>query len=507
MGSVNRTQGIDGHGQSATHPKRLFPTAAEMTVGAALGCNIAWVSMSFKSMSLFASYHHGESLLDATYLISIIAVALTLVLAGAFDRATGRFLESKLSLYALPFGVCASTLLMPLAGLEGAAGAAFVGLAGVLSGVFSGLFLIRFGMSFSLLPMRSIVTGAASAHVLSTLLFALFLLFQPFEACVFAASMPLIAAALLELGMKNIGLAQQEAPCPLDQQAPIEDPLEHRDWAHLVARLGLCALLVGFANEAVRTLYMQMGLAGNGGANYAFTQALVAFGVTVGAIAIALILLNSKSERMAKNCYHAISVFLIIGTLLLLMPLIYSESSVYLPYAANAASYQCFSLFMWVIVTGICNRYASIRIRTFSFARAAWAIGPLLGLLLGRFVLHEHGIQLVSAFPVMLVATLVILLVSSAVFTESDLLKAMDIIPLERKRRFQEKCLKVVDRYGLTERETEILIMFAKGRNLPYVQEQLCLSKSTVSTHRQHIYQKLGIHSQQELINLVQETA
>ena len=184
---------------------------------------------------------------------------------------------------------------------------------------------------------------------------------------------------------------------------------------------------------------------------------------------------------------------------------VYPDSSAYLPYAANAAAYQCFSLFMWVIVTGVCNRYASVRIRTFSFARAAWAVGPLLGMLLGRFVLHQHGIQLASAFPIMLVSALVILLVSSAVFTESDLLKAMDIIPLERKRRFQEKCLKVVDRYGLTERETEILIMFAKGRNLPYVQDQLCLSKSTVSTHRQHIYQKLGIHSQQELINLVQE--
>ena len=54
-------------------------------------------------------------------------------------------------------------------------------------------------------------------------------------------------------------------------------------------------------------------------------------------------------------------------------------------------------------------------------------------------------------------------------------------------------------------RETEIMTLFAKGRNLAYIQEQLCLSKSTVSTHRQHIYQKLGIHSIQEMIDLIQE--
>ena len=56
----------------------------------------------------------------------------------------------------------------------------------------------------------------------------------------------------------------------------------------------------------------------------------------------------------------------------------------------------------------------------------------------------------------------------------------------------------------LVSREGEIMIMFAKGRNLAYIQDELFISKSTVSTHRQHIYKKLGIHSQQELLDLVQ---
>ena len=78
-------------------------------------------------------------------------------------------------------------------------------------------------------------------------------------------------------------------------------------------------------------------------------------------------------------------------------------------------------------------------------------------------------------------------------------------MPTDRKQRFQDRCRAVIERYHLTEREGEIMIMFAKGRNLPYVQEELCLSKSTVSTHRQHIYQKLGVHSAQEMIDLIQK--
>ena len=270
---------------------------------------------------------------------------------------------------------------MPLAGFEGIAGTAFVSLAGRFVGRVFGTVPHQIRHELQLLPMRAIVTGAASAHILSTLLFALFLLFSPFEACVFAASMPLIAAVLLEFGMKNIGLAPQEAPCPLDQQTPIEDPLERRDWAHLVTRLGLCALLVGFANEAVRTLYIQMGIASVGGTVYAFTQALVAFGVTAGAIAIALILLNSRSERMAKNCYHAIVVFLVIGALLLPLPLVYPDSSAYL------LRRECGRLPMLqlVYVGHRDGRMQSIRVGQdthVSFARAAWAVGPLLGMLL-----------------------------------------------------------------------------------------------------------------------------
>ena len=455
-------------------------------------------------MGIFASYSHGEALLDATYLVSIIAVSLTLFAAGALDRRTGTLLERRETALVLPLGVAASTLLMPLASLDGIAGEVCVYAAGALSGVFSGLFLFEFGMAFSLMTMRSIVVGAATGSILSTLLFALFLLFQPFEACVFAASMPLIAGALLANGMKWMPLADQKTPCSLLEQGPVRDPQEHGEWGQLVAKLALCSLLVGFANEAARTLYVQMGIANSDGASYAFIQAIAAFVVTAGVIAIALALLSSQTEHMARNAYHALVVLLMAGVLLLPLPLLYPGANVHLPYAVSAASYTCFGMFMWVIVAGVCGRYQQAKVRTFGFVRAAWALGPLLGMLLGRYVLHVAGLSLETAFPVMLATALVLLLVSSVVFTESDLIKAMDIIPLARKQRFREKCLRVIERYGLSEREAEIMIMFAKGRNLPYVQEHLYLSRSTVSTHRQHIYQKLDIHSQQELMNLVE---
>lgn len=67
------------------------------------------------------------------------------------------------------------------------------------------------------------------------------------------------------------------------------------------------------------------------------------------------------------------------------------------------------------------------------------------------------------------------------------------------------RCEELAQRYDLSRREAEILEYLAKGRSQPYIREELMLSKNTVATHVKHIYQKLNVHSKQELIDLVEE--
>ena len=57
--------------------------------------------------------------------------------------------------------------------------------------------------------------------------------------------------------------------------------------------------------------------------------------------------------------------------------------------------------------------------------------------------------------------------------------------------------------YGLTPREAEILALVALGRSAKYISEELMVSYNTTRTHVRHIYEKLNIHSKQELIDLV----
>lgn len=65
-------------------------------------------------------------------------------------------------------------------------------------------------------------------------------------------------------------------------------------------------------------------------------------------------------------------------------------------------------------------------------------------------------------------------------------------------------CSFATARYKLTPRESEVLECLARGRNCSYIEEHLTISRNTVRTHVRHIYEKIGCHSQQELISAVE---
>ena len=73
------------------------------------------------------------------------------------------------------------------------------------------------------------------------------------------------------------------------------------------------------------------------------------------------------------------------------------------------------------------------------------------------------------------------------------------------RSRFREQCEIIANRYLLSRRETEVMFLLAKGCNAARIQEKLCISKSTAKTHISHIYRKLDIHTQQELLRMVDE--
>ena len=66
-----------------------------------------------------------------------------------------------------------------------------------------------------------------------------------------------------------------------------------------------------------------------------------------------------------------------------------------------------------------------------------------------------------------------------------------------------ERCRALAKEKGLSSREFEVLVLLCRGRSAPYIAETLYLSENTVKTYRKRIYQKLGVHDKQELLDLI----
>lgn len=84
--------------------------------------------------------------------------------------------------------------------------------------------------------------------------------------------------------------------------------------------------------------------------------------------------------------------------------------------------------------------------------------------------------------------------------------ESADEVRLTRPGIFYLKCDAVAQRYDLSNRQKEVLVMLAKGRNAEYITEKLVISSHTAKAHIYNIYQKTGVHSRQELMDLVEET-
>lgn len=66
-------------------------------------------------------------------------------------------------------------------------------------------------------------------------------------------------------------------------------------------------------------------------------------------------------------------------------------------------------------------------------------------------------------------------------------------------------CVLIGREHNLTAREEEILRLLARGRNRAFIAEEFFISTGTVKTHVRSIYRKLAVHSQQELLDLIEK--
>lgn len=187
--------------------------------------------------------------------------------------------------------------------------------------------------------------------------------------------------------------------------------------------------------------------------------------------------------------------------------------------AANESTGQLFAMYvlvylgysmlgptMWLLALGYAHMCRE---------RVGTVLGSVLGLkylgLFGGFEAVEamRALGLESQGPSMLPALTLacVALVAVAyllVFPERELLSLSPLLFGMSSESVERRCAQISAECGLTPRESEVFVLLARGRDVGYICEELVIARNTVNVHRKSIYAKLGIHSQQELLSVVE---
>lgn len=141
-------------------------------------------------------------------------------------------------------------------------------------------------------------------------------------------------------------------------------------------------------------------------------------------------------------------------------------------------------------------------------------LGSFVGSLLFNFVVESKAALAVDEIlPGWFVAlvVLVVLVASMYLMNASNVktrwgMTAIDDSDERVGLTLEQSCRALGDQHNLTKRERELFALMARGKNRQAIAEQLFISEGTVKVHTRNIYQKMGIHSRQDLINLVEKT-
>lgn len=69
---------------------------------------------------------------------------------------------------------------------------------------------------------------------------------------------------------------------------------------------------------------------------------------------------------------------------------------------------------------------------------------------------------------------------------------------------WENVCDDLAEKYRFSARESEIFLLLSRGRDRQYIHNLLYIAPSTVRTHTYNVYQKMGVHNQQQLIDIVE---
>lgn len=166
-------------------------------------------------------------------------------------------------------------------------------------------------------------------------------------------------------------------------------------------------------------------------------------------------------------------------------------------------------VFVLIVLVNIAQRYDVPSLRMFAVARAC----SESAICVGGFARHTAISTNVISNPAFLFgcmgAGIVMLLVCVIIWMSEKSVNAdwgasgvsveTGLHVVSPHERYLNRCEELGERFGLTEREVEVLALLGQEKSRADIERELFLSENTVKTHIRHVYQKLDVHSKADV--------
>lgn len=219
------------------------------------------------------------------------------------------------------------------------------------------------------------------------------------------------------------------------------------------------------------------------------------------------VLAARRSEKLDLTFLYRMTAPLIIASVLIVLTL-ESGNQGYEAYIIGI-SWCFFRIFTWTL-------WGTIALRSRVPAACVFAVGQFALTAcstIAQFTVDNLIVIEDIPLPIMISAIIVLAVITSVfVISESDVRHFFGKgkstrQPDNTEEAYAHLVKHAASEYGLSLREEEVTELVIKGKNNTVIQEQLCITESTLRTHLRNIYGKTSVHSRQELIALLHSYA
>lgn len=168
--------------------------------------------------------------------------------------------------------------------------------------------------------------------------------------------------------------------------------------------------------------------------------------------------------------------------------------------------YAASEIYVMTMIGSIVYHYGVSAVWLFGIERGVRA----LAMLAGRTV---EGLALDVGFSVAPFIVVAVLVATFLVYSERRLSSTWGVHmrgPAEeadaetlRRAALTRRCAELGSQHGLSQREEEVLLLLAERKAPREIERELLIANGTVKAHVGHIYQKLDVHSRDELFELL----